>query len=211
MSFPCQCPPKVGNPFPYKPYTCQPNTIFLNYFMSLLLLRSNYYNYIQTGVDQAPYLKNKYSYKVPIYTFKYYSLLDPRIFLKTYLYEEVFQISLVAQQYKTLELVPPSIKDKWDKVDVEFYTNILLLPLVESLYNAIAMANQQRAMGLNYSYTFTLPPNVFYIFKEEIPPGQSISKCYPGDELIVISRNAQPIVNAYIFKGMFPDFLPDIN
>lgn len=211
MSFPCQCPPKIGNPFPYKPYTCEPDTLFLNYFMSLILLRSNYYNYIQTGVDQAPNLRKKYSYKVPIYTFKYYSLLDPRIVLKTYTYEEVFQIYLVAQQYKTLEQVPVSIKANWDKTDIEFYTNIVLLPTVEKLYDAVAMANQQRALGLSYSYTFTLPANVVYIFRDEIPPGQATSRCYSGDELIVISRNAQPIVNAYIFKGLFPEFQPDFN
>lgn len=211
MSFPCQCPPKVGEPLPYKAYTCEPDTLFLNYFMSLLLLRSNYYNYIQTGVNQAPDLKNKYSYKVPIYLFKYYSLLDPRVVLKTYTYEQLFNIYLVAQQYKNIQLVPPSIKANWDKTDVELYTNILLLPMVESLYQAIALANQQRGLGLNYSYTFTLPANVVYIFKDEIPPEQATSKCYSGNELITISRNAQPIVNAYIFKGLFPDFKPDFN
>lgn len=211
MSFPCQCPPKIGDPFPYKPYTCQPDTLFLNYFMSLLLLRSNYYNYIQTGVNQAPTLKNKYSYKVPIYLFKYYSLLDPKIVLKTYTYEQVFNIYLIAQQYKTLAQVPPDVKNNWDKVDIEFYTNILLLPTVEALYQAVAMANQQRALGLSYSYTFTLPANIVQIFKDEIPANQSTSKCYPGDELIVISRNAQPIVNAYVFKGLFPGFTPDWN
>jgi len=183
----------------------------LNYFMSLLLLRSNYYNYIQTGVNQAPELKNQFSYKVPIYKFKYYSILDPRVVLKTYTYEQVFQIYLVAQQYKTLDSVPASIKDNWDDTDKEFYTNIVLLPTVESLYQAVGLANQQRGIGLSYSYTFTLPAYVVFTFKKEIPEGQATSKCYTGDELIVISRNAQPIVNAYVFKGMFPDFLPDFN
>jgi hypothetical protein len=179
--------------------------------MSLLLLRSNYYNYIQTGVNQAPDLRKQYSYKVPIYLFKYYSILDPRVVLKTYTYEQIFQIYLVAQQYKTLVSVPLSIKNKWDSTDIELYTNILLLPMVESLYQSIALANQQRALGLNYSYTFTLPPNVVYLFRDEIPEGQSISQCYNANELITISRNAQPIVNAYVFKGMFPDFKPDWN
>lgn len=211
MSFPCQCPPHVGEPIPIKAYTCQKNTLFINYFMSLLLLRSNYYNYIQTGVNQAPDLKNKYSYKVPIYLFKYYSILDPRVVLKTYTYEQLFQIYLVAQQYKTLVTVPISIKKDWDSTDIELYTNILLLPMVESLYQAIALANQQRSLGLNYSYTFTLPPNVVYIFRDEIPDGQSTSQCYNANELITISRNAQPIVNAYVFKGMFPYFKPDWN
>ncbi len=211
MSYPCQCPPKVGEPLPYKAYTCNPDTLFLNYFMSLLLLRSNYYNYLQTGVNQAPDLKNQYSYKVPIYLFKYYSLLDPRIVLKTYTYQQLFNIFLAAQQYKTIETVPISVKANWDKVDVEVYTNILLLPLTEALYQAVALANQQRGLGLNYSYTFTLPPNIVLLFKDEIPPEQAISKCYGANELITISRNAQPIVNAYMFKGLFPDFKPDWN
>lgn len=211
MSFPCQCPPNIGEPTPIKAYTCQENTLFINYFMSSLLLKSNYYNYIQTGVNQAPELRKQYSYKVPIYLFKYYSILDPRVLLKTYTYEQIFQINLVAEQYKTLESVPNSIKSKWDSTDIELYNNILLLPMVESLYQSIAMANQQRALGLNYSYTFTLPPNVVYIFRNEIPPGQSTSKCYNANELITISRNAQLIVNAYNFKGMFPDFKPDWN
>lgn len=211
MSYPCQCPLKVGDPFAYKPYTCQPDSIYLTYFMSLLLLRSNYYNYLQTGVNQAPYLKNQFSYKVPIYTFKYYSVLDPKIILKTYTYQELFNIFLTSEQYKTLDQVPQSIKSKWDKVDIELYTNLLLLPLTETLYQSIALANQQRSVGRKYSYTFTLPSNIVYTFREEIPAGQIISKCYSGDELIVISRNAQPIVNAYIFKGLFPDFKPDDN
>lgn len=211
MSFPCQCPPKVGEPIPYKAYTCEPSTIYLNYLMSLLLLRAPYYNYIQTGINQAPELRKQYSYIVPIYLFKYYSILDPQVVLKTYNYEEVFQLKLTAEQYKTLEQVPVSIKSKWDSTDIEFYTNLQLLPMTEKLYQSILLANQQRALGLKYSYTFTIPPNVYKILKNDIPEGQSISKCYSENELITISRNAQLFVNAYLFKGMFPDFKPDWN
>ena len=91
--------------------------------MSLLLLRSNFYNYLQTGVNQAPDLKNKYSYLVPIYTFKYYSIVDPKVVLKTYTYEELFNIFLVAQQYKKWQY-PEPIEDlenwlatSWDWFD----------------------------------------------------------------------------------------------
>ena len=208
MSFPCQCPPKVGEPFDYKAYQCTPTTLYLNYFMSQLLLRSQYYNYIQTGVNQAPYLKNQFSYKVPIYLFKYYSIKDPRILLKTYTYQQLFDIYLIAQQYKTLDQVPFSVKDNWGPVDKELYNSILMLPMTESLYQAIALANDYRAGGLKYGYTFKLPPNIVAMNKDEIPPGQVISHNYPGDELITISRNARLIVNAYLFKGAFLDFTP---
>lgn len=208
MSYPCQCPPKIGEPIPYKTYTCQPNTIFLNYFMSQLLLNASYYNYLQTGVNQAPNLKNQFSYIVPKYTFKYYSVVEPHNWLKTYTYEELFQFHLLSQQYKTLESVPEIIKVDWDATDKQLFNNLLILPMTEKLYQSILLANQQRANGLQYSYTFTIPANIAYTFKDDIPPNQDLSHCYPGDELITISRNARPIVNAYVFKGAFPDYNP---
>jgi hypothetical protein len=200
----CKCPKYVGEPFPYITYTCNSSSIYINYIMSQLLLRSNYYNYLQTGVNQAPLLKNKYSYIVPIYTFKYYSIIDPRIVLKTYTYEQLFNIYIIAEQYKTLASVP--FIDNWDDIDKEVYTNILMLPIIESLYQAIALANQYRSEGRDYSYTFTIPKNIILIEKEEIPDGQVFSKCYSRDELITISRNAPIFVNAYEFNGMFIEF-----
>lgn len=208
MSYPCQCPPKVGEPFPYKTYSCYPETLYINYIMSQLLLMTNYFNYVQTGVNQAPYLKNKYSYLVPIYTFKYYSIKNQNILLKTYTYQQLFDISLVASQYKSYNRVPFDIRDNWDLTDKELYGTIVLLPFVESLYQAIVNANTFRAQGLKYSYTFTIPPNIAYINEKEIPPNQVLSKCYPGDELITISRNAQQFVNAYVFNGLFIDYKP---
>ena len=202
----CKCPKYVGEPFPYITYTCEPSSIYINYIMSQLLIRSNYYNYLQTGVNQAPDLKNKYAYTVPIYTFKYYSILDPQIVLKTYTYQQLFNIYLVAQQYKTLDSVPFEVKDNWDDVDKEVYTNILMLPVIESLYQSIALANQYRAEGRDYSYTFTIPRNIILIEREEIPAGQIYSRCYSRDELITISRNAPVFVNAYEFNGMFIEF-----
>jgi hypothetical protein len=206
MSFPCQCPPIVKQPNNYKAYTCSPETLYINYYISQLLLRAPYYNYIQTGVNQAPYLKNKYSYKVPIYLFKYYSITNPNVVLKTYDYQQVFNIYLIAQQYKTLELVPFEVKDNWDAVDKEFYEAIVALPIIEPLYQAVALASAQRAAGRYYTFTFTIP---WYLRKPDIPQDQVISKCYTGDELITISRNAQLFVNAYIFDGRFPDFTPN--
>jgi len=204
MSFPCKCPPIGKQPVQYQAYTCQPDSIYINYIMSLLLLRSNFYNYLQTGVDQAPDLKNKYSYLVPIYTFKYYSIVDPKVVLKTYTYEQLFNIFLVAQQYKTYATVPFEIRESWDKVDKECYENIVLLPSTGQLYDAIALANSYRAQGLKYSYTYKIP----YDLSLKAPKGQLTSKCYTGDELITISRNAQLFVNAYLFDGEFPFFNP---
>ena len=181
------------------------NTAYINYIISLLLLRSNYYNYLQTGVNQAPDLKNKYSYLVPIYLFKYYSLLDPKIVLKTYTYEELFNIFLIAQQYKIYDSVPFEVKENWDKVDKELYENILLLPSTGKLYDAIALANSYRAKGLKYSFTYTMPPNL----ARKAPADQITSKCYAGDDLIYISRNAQLFVNEYLFGGEFPYFTPN--
>jgi len=201
----CQCPPPLGEPNNYKAYTCFPNSIYINYIMSLLLLRSNYYNYLQTGVDQAPNLKNKFSYLVPIYKFKYYSILNPQKVLKTYTYQELFNIFLIAQQYKTIDSVPFEVRDNWDKVDKELYENILLLPSTGKLYDAIALANSYREQGRKYTYTFTLPPEL----AKKAPEFQITSKCYSGDELITISRNAQLIFNAYVFNGQFPYFNPN--
>ena len=48
----CKCPKYVGEPFPYITYTCEPSSIYINYIMSQLLIRSNYYNYLQTGVNR---------------------------------------------------------------------------------------------------------------------------------------------------------------
>lgn len=201
----CNCPPPLGEPNHYKAYTCSPNTIYINYIMSLLLLRSNYYNYLQTGVNQAPDLKNKYSYLVPIYKFKYYSLINPQIVLKTYTYEQLFNIFLAAQQYKTLDAVPFEVRDNWDDVDIEVYENILLLPSTGKLYDAIALANSYRAQGRKYSFTYTIPKSL----AKKAPADQVLSKCYSGDELITISRNAQLIFNAYFFNGQFPYFSPN--
>jgi len=203
----CQCPKIIGEPNSYKAYTCTDNTLYINYIISLFLLRTNYYNYLQTGVNQAPDLKNKFSYITPIYTFKYYSLVDPRIVVKTYTYETLFNIFLVAQQYKLYSAVPFEVRDNWDKVDKEVYENIVLLPTIQSLYQAIANANAAREKGLKYTYTFTIPPQL----AKDATYGQVVSKCYTGDELITISRNAQPIVNAYQFHGQFPDFTPEWN
>lgn len=205
MDLPCKCPPPLGEPNNYKAYTCQENTIYINYIMSLLLLRTTFYNYLQTGVNQAPDLKNKYSYIVPIYKFKYYSLINPQKVLKTYTYQQLFNIFIVAQQFKNIDIVPFEVKDNWDNVDLELYENILLLPIIEPLYQAIANANAFRQKGLNYSYTFTLPSQL----AKKAPQGQIISKCYSRDELITISRNAQLIVNAYMFNGAFPYFSPE--
>lgn len=200
----CKCPPPLGEPNHYKAYTCSPDSIYINYIISLLLLRSNYYNYLQTGVNQAPDLKNKYSYLVPIYKFKYYSLINPDKVLKTYTYEQLFYIFLIAQQYKTLDTVPFEVKDNWDNTDIELYENILLLPSTEKLYKAIALANQFRKDGRKYSFTYNCPPSI----AKKAPEGQVVSKCYSGDELITISRNAQLIFNAYVFNGQFPYFSP---
>jgi hypothetical protein len=128
--------------------------------------------------------------------------LDPQIVLKTYTYQQLFNIYLIAQQYKTLLRVPFEVKDNWDDVDKEVYTNILMLPIIESLYKAITFANQYKAEGRDYSYTFTIP----MIEREEIPAGQIFSRCYSRDELITISRNAPVFVNAYEFNGMFIEF-----
>ena len=81
-----------------------------------------------------------------------------------------------------------------------------MLPVIESLYQAIALANQFRAEGRDYSYTFTIPRNIIAIEREEIPAGQIYSRCYSRDELITISRNAPVFVNAYEFNGMFIEF-----
>ena len=58
--------------------------------------------------------------------------------------------------------------------------------------------------GLKYSYTYKIP----YDLSLKAPKGQLTSKCYTGDELITISRNAQLFVNAYLFDGEFPFFQP---
>jgi hypothetical protein len=111
---------------------------------------------------------------------------------------------LVAQQYKTYASVPFEVRESWDKVDKECYENIVLLPSTGQLYDAIALANAYRAQGRNYSYTYKIP----YDLSLKAPKGQLTSKCYTGDELITISRNAQLFVNAYLFDGEFPFFQP---
>jgi hypothetical protein len=130
--------------------------------------------------------------------------VNPKVVLKTYTYEELFHIFLVAQQYKTYASVPFEIRESWDKVDKECYENIILLPSTGNLYDAIAFANSYRAKGHKYSYTYKIP----YDLSLDAPKGQLISKCYTGDELIMISRHAQLFVNAYLFDGKFPFFNP---
>jgi len=176
--------------------------------MAQVLLQSNYYNYIKTGVNQSPNYKNQYSYIVPIYTFKYYSIENPNLYEKTYTYQQVFDFSLIALQYKSLIEVPIEVKDKWNKTDIEFYNGITMLPFVQSLYRAVVTASAYRAQGRKYTYTFTAPANLIPIYRKEWEPGQILSKCYTGDELVTIARNAQIFVNAYLFRGHFIDFSP---
>jgi hypothetical protein len=88
--------------------------------------------------------------------------------LKTYTYEELFNIFLVAQQYKTYASVPFEVRESWDKVDKECYENIILLPSTCKLYDAIALANSYRAQGLKYSYTYKIP----YDLSLKVPKGQ---------------------------------------
>ena len=100
--------------------------------------------------------------------------------------------------------MPFEVKESWDKVDKECYENIVLLTSTGQLYDAIALANAYRAQGRNYSYTYKIP----YDLSLKAPKGLLTSKCYTGDELITISRNAQLFVNAYLFDGEFPFFTP---
>lgn len=211
MSFPCQCPPKVGEPFDYKPYQCTPHTIYINYLVAQLLLQAPYYNYIKTGVKQAPFFKDKYQYTIPIYTFKYYSIELNHILLKTYTYQQIFDFSLIALQYPSLALVPKEIKENWDDTDKEFFNSIIMLPFVESLYVSIATANEFRAKGKKYTYMVNVPKNLIPIYRKEYEEGQVLTKCYTGDELITIARNARIFVNAYLFRGQFLNFNPEGN
>ena len=186
--------PKIRYPYPYITYKCQEQYLFIDYFISKLLLNAEYFQYIRTGIDNCTKYRREYSYIVPIYHFKYYSMNKPRKLLKTYTYEEIFNISLIAQQYKTPESIPEEIKNKLDEVDLEFYCSTLLLPNLDQLYNAVRLANEYKQNGLQYFFTYNLPK---YFCLEEPTIGQKKAKCYSGAELITIARNAQSIVDAY--------------
>ena len=187
-----KCPGIVCYPWPYETYKCEENSLFINYYVSKLLVNAPYFSYISTAVRNSPEYRKKYSFIVPIYTFKYYSINDPTKLLKTYNYEQVFVLSLVADQYKSLALVPNYIKDNWDEADKEFYSSILLFDNVDKLFNAVRFANEYRQYGKDYFFTYTLP-----VFVTKIPQNQIRSKCYSRDELITLSRIAPNIVENY--------------
>ena len=205
MSFPCQCPPDVKSPFHYQTYQCTPETIYVNYYASFLLVNAPYFNYLRTTVKNSTEYRKKFSYIVPIYKFQYVGINNPDKVLRIYTYEELFNIYLVSEQYKTLMEVPKSIKDKWDKIDKDLYCNLLLLPITDALYNAVLKANEYLQLGLEYGYTFNIPKNIILISK--IPKDQQTYICWTRDTLITISRNAQQFINAYQFNGLFTTFL----
>ena len=188
-----QCP-EIRFPYPYITYKCREQYLFIDYFICKLLLNAPYFQYLRTAIDNSSKYRKQFSYIVPIYKFKYYSMNDSNILLKTYTYEEIFNINLIAQQYLTSESIPSNIKDKMDDVDLEVYCSILLLPNLDLLYNAVRLANEYKQNGLEYFFTYNLPK---YFCLKHPSENQKKSKCYSGAELITIARNAVSIVNTY--------------
>lgn len=192
--------PDVISPYPYNTYTCSVDTFYINYIISKLLNDAPYFQYLRTGVDNSSKYRNQYSYIVPIYHFKYYAQKDfPNTLLKTYTYEELFNISLVANQYPNPNQIPSQIKDKMDNIDIEVYCSIILFNNLDKLYNAVRIANEYKQKGLQYFFTYNVPKilcNTSYYFPQP-PEGQKLSKCYTGPELITISRNTNNIIHSY--------------
>jgi len=195
-----KCPTEIKSPFHYKTYECKEDEIFINYYASYLLVKAPFYNYLRTGVKNAPDYRTKFSYLVPIYKFMYYDIDNPSKVLKTYTYEELFQFSLVSEQYKNN--VPYEIKKNWDNVDKNLYDNLLLLPITDKLYDGVNKANEYLQKSLEYGFTFQIPSFI------DVPKQQKKSICWSRDTIITISRNAQTIINAYQFNGLFQSYHP---
>ena len=185
------CPDFIKEPFAYKAYVCRENSYYIDAYISQLLINARYYQYLRTGVKNSSEYRKKFSYLVPIYKFKYYSKNTGEL-KKTYTYEQIFNINLIASQYKDFNRIPDEIKENFDNTDIEVYESILLFDSLDKLYNAITFANQYLQNGKEYFFTFNLPKKIAEMIRL-IDPKQKTSKTYSRDELISLSRNAPKI------------------
>ena len=188
------CPPnnEITQPFPMNTYECNDQHYLIDSFICDILMKASYFQYLKTAIKNSSEYRNKYQYITPIYTFQYYSYINNK-YVKTYTYDKLFNLNLLAMRYNCLaKNLPQNILNDFDDSDSEIFNNIHLFNDVDNIYNAITTANKYKSLGKDYYFTYNLPK---LIFNNNEFPGQCMSKKYNRDELITISRNAPILQN----------------
>ena len=192
--------PPIVNPFPINYFEFYDNQIYCNYLYCKFITKALYFQELRTVVTNAPKYKDFKQYTCPYYYFKFYDINNPKKLLKTYTYEELFNLTLIASTYGTPYNIPNNIIEELGPIDLQLIILIdILLPVLKT-ENSVMLANQYRQNGLKYFYTFTIP-DIFYQ-SGLIPSGQANGVCYADTAIITLARNAPTIVKYYEDQGI---------